>query len=218
MTETTRVNAATVLLAGIGALLGMQPGLAQRGSEVTVEVSDCLKIEAPAERLACFERRVEETRGEGAVTRPSPGAAATRPAPPAPAASAPPPPAPAARTVPAEAAPPAPAARAPVPPNDDSFGRPDSSRREQRAARERAEDERQEERTELVAKVVSLRETIPNNYVITLDNGQVWRQNRPEAYPLQPGLEVRIYPGRMGDSYRLTAPFLRGWIQVERVR
>jgi hypothetical protein len=206
MINMTRPSAATVLLTGIGALLGTQAALAQRGSELTVEVSDCLEIEAPADRLACFERRVEETRGGEAAARPTP-APATSPAP----AAAP-------RTVPTEAAPPAPAERAPAPVDVDAFGRSTVLRREERATRQRAGRETQEERTELVAKVVSLRETVPNNYVITLDNGQVWRQNRPEAYPLQPGHEVRIYPGRLGDSYRLTAPFLRGWIQVERVR
>ncbi len=210
MINMTRPTAVTVLLTGLGALLGTHAALAQRGSEVTVEVSDCLEIEAPAARLACFERRVEEPRGGEAADRPGPAPAAPPTTAPAPAAAP--------RTVATEAAPPAPVARGQAPVDADSFGRSNVSRREERAARQRTDREAQEERTELVAKVVSLRETVPNNYVITLDNGQVWRQNRPEAYPLQPGHEVRIYPGRLGDSYRLTAPFLRGWIQVERVR
>ena len=192
------------LLVAIGAVFGTQPALAQRGTEVTVEVGECLDIEAPTERLACFERRVEQARDEDAApATPSRARGAATP----PAASAPP----AVRTAPAEPTQRAPAARAPSPADDDSFGRR-SPRREARKAPEL------EPRIELVAKVVSLRETIPNSYTITLDNGQVWRQNRPEYYPLQPGHEVRIYPGKLGDSYRLTAPFLRGWIQVERVR
>jgi hypothetical protein len=70
--------------------------------------------------------------------------------------------------------------------------------------------------SELVANVAELRETVPNAYLITLDNGQIWRQTRPMAYPLQPGAEVRIYSSRWGD--RLTNRQLRGFIQVERVR
>ena len=47
------------LLLAIGAVLATHPALAQRGAEVTVEVGECLEIEAATERLACFERRVE---------------------------------------------------------------------------------------------------------------------------------------------------------------
>jgi hypothetical protein len=209
MTQPTRVKFWTVLAAAIASLLGAPSGLAQRGNEVTVEVSDCIEIEAPAARLACFERRVEEAQGGRDPTSAPPSraeAAPPRPTPAAPAARVPP------------AAQPAPAARAATPANDDSLGRPRTSRREERSAREQAEREGEEQREELTARVVSVRETIPNNFTITLDNGQVWRQNRPEFYPLRPGHEVRIYPGKLGDSYRLTAPALRGAIQVERVR
>ena len=71
---------------------------------------------------------------------------------------------------------------------------------------------------EVFATVTELRETLPNNYLITLDNGQVWRQNRPKWYPLQPGYKVRLYPSRWGSSYRLAAEELNSFIQVERVR
>jgi hypothetical protein len=54
--------------------------------------------------------------------------------------------------------------------------------------------------------------------MITLDNGQVWRQMQPKRYPLQPGYDVRIYSSRWGNSYRLSSPILNGFIQVERVR
>jgi hypothetical protein len=202
----------TLLAAAAGAWwAGSQPALAQRAGEVTVEVGDCLEIEAPAERLACFERRVDEARGRRQAPPAAPPPAAPPPPVTTPAARAPAatPPAPAAATAPA------PAARAPAPADDDSFGLSSSpSRRDARAAREAEE----EERTELTAKVVAVRETIPNNLTITLDNGQIWRQNRPEFYPLRAGYEVRIYPWKGGKSYRLTAPFLRNWIQVERVR
>jgi hypothetical protein len=213
MTKSTRASAGAVFAAGIGVFLGAHPAFAQREGSVTVEVGECLEIEAPAERLACFERRAEGARRsqQSAPAAPSPPAAAPSP----PAAT---PPAPVARTP--AATPPAAGARAPTPADDDSFGRspPQPSRREARQAREAQEAQERDERTELTAKVVAIRETIPNSYTITLDNGQIWRQNRPEFYPIRPGHDVRIYPGRMGESYRLTVPILRGWIQVERVR
>jgi hypothetical protein len=67
------------------------------------------------------------------------------------------------------------------------------------------------------AKVAELRETVPNAYLITLDNGQVWRQTVPENYPLRVGSDVRIYFSKW-RAYRLTNAQARGYIQVERVR
>jgi hypothetical protein len=54
--------------------------------------------------------------------------------------------------------------------------------------------------------------------LITLDNGQVWRQKVPKWYPLQPGQQVTLYPTKWGGSFRLTAENLKSFIQVERVR
>lgn len=71
---------------------------------------------------------------------------------------------------------------------------------------------------DIIARVAELRETLPNSYLITLDNGQVWRQMRPKRYPLQPGYKVRIYPTVWGSSYRLAAEELNSFIQVERAR
>jgi hypothetical protein len=71
---------------------------------------------------------------------------------------------------------------------------------------------------EIVAKVADLRETVPNTWTITLDNGQIWRQAPPKPYALRPGMEVRLYPTNWGTAYRLTVAELRGFIQVDRVR
>ena len=65
--------------------------------------------------------------------------------------------------------------------------------------------------------MTALRETVPNAYLITLDNGQVWRQTVPQYYPLRPGSDVRIYYSRW-RAYRLTSPERNGYIQVERAR
>ena len=76
---------------------------------------------------------------------------------------------------------------------------------------------REETPPDIEARVAELRETVPNSYVITLDNGQVWRQTVPKAYGLRPGDEVRIYYSKW-RTYRLTNERLRSFIQIERVR
>jgi hypothetical protein len=151
--------------------------------DITIEVSDCIDLKTPEERLACFEREVEAQR------RPAPAAGAARPAPAAPPPARPP------EAVPAAV--PAPVAAEPT--------------RERRGRKEPPGPE-------FVAKVAELRETVPNAWSITLDNGQVWRQAPPKPYPLRPGMEVRLYPTNWGLKYRLAAAELRGFIQVERVR
>jgi hypothetical protein len=74
------------------------------------------------------------------------------------------------------------------------------------------------EGTEYFGTITAIRERLPNAYVITLDNGQVWQQVQPEAYPLRPGLDVRIYPTDWGNSYRLIGAGTGRHIQVRRVR
>jgi hypothetical protein len=68
---------------------------------------------------------------------------------------------------------------------------------------------------EWVGNITSLREREPNQYVITLDSGQVWRQRGAERYPLRVGQRVRIHQSRFG--LRLQADGVNGFIQVERV-
>jgi hypothetical protein len=73
------------------------------------------------------------------------------------------------------------------------------------------------EATEVVSAITKLGERRPNEQVITLENGQIWRQTLTKRYPLRIGQEVRIYPTRWGDSYRLSALDRSGFIQVERI-
>jgi hypothetical protein len=76
-----------------------------------------------------------------------------------------------------------------------------------------------EQATEFVGEVAALREIQPARLEITLTNGEVWRQTSSDRYRLQVGHEVRIYRGRFSEQYwRLTAPALKGFVQVERVR
>ncbi|HET7609837.1 MAG TPA: hypothetical protein VFL84_14245, partial [Gammaproteobacteria bacterium] len=156
--------------AAAGAVFSLAAGqdaFAQAPAEpVSVDVSECVKLTTPEERLACFEKQVEGSRTSPAAQ----GAASASPPPPASSASS------------------------------DARG-PD----------------RKAEPADVEARIAELRETVPNAYLITLDNGQVWRQTVPKAYPLQAGHPVRIYYSRW-RSYRLTNETLKSFIQVERVR
>jgi hypothetical protein len=194
-------------------LTAAQLAAAQDSPGVTIGVDKCLGLEKRDERLACFDAQVEAAKRAPAPASAAPAAASSAPAPaaassaPAAASSAPAAAsgAPAAASNPpaaasgaAAAAASAPAAAAPA----STFGDPVKRR--------------DEDAPDLVAKIADLRETVPNTYLITLDNGQVWRQTQSQAYPLRPGLDVRVRQSKWG--YRLSAPELRGQIPVERVR
>ena len=72
---------------------------------------------------------------------------------------------------------------------------------------------------EFFGTVVELREYKPSAYILRLDNGQIWQQTEPKQYPLRVGLEVRIYPTRWGNNYRLTGLDSGGrHIQVRQVQ
>jgi hypothetical protein len=165
-----------------------------------------VKLQTPEERLACYERHVD------AAVKQSNAAQAGGPpaAHPAPQQASPPaaPPPPEARS--ASAAAPAPAAVASTSAAPASSAAPQS-------ANKSAHDELAEE-LKIVATVTALKETVPNAYLITLDNGQVWRQNYPQRYPLQLGQRVTLHGTKWGGSYRLSSDEQRGFIQVERVR
>lgn len=168
--------AGVALAAFIGGGFGIQAARAQdAGSSVTVDVGECVNLQSPEERFACYERQV--------------GAARTAPPP------APPPGAPESASA---------AEGRPEPAGDpvDATESPDKTAESQ----------------EFVATITALRQTVPNRYVITLDNGQVWRQTYTEWYPLRPGLEVTLRPSRWGGTFSLTAAEHGGFIQVQRVR
>ena len=158
-----RIAAVAAVLAAAAAV---QPAAAQGSPDaVSVDVSECVKLTTPEERLACFEKQVESSRTNPAA----PGATSTTP-----------------------------------PPANSTSS--DASR-----------EPRAEEPADIQARIAEIRETVPNAYMITLDNGQVWRQTVPKVYPLKAGHAVRIYYSRW-RSFRLTNETLKGFIQVERVR
>ncbi len=148
-------RAVGLAVAVAGGFMGSQIAAAQNAGAVNVDVAECVKLESPEERFACYEKRVG-ARLEQGDTNPAPANAAAEPARPA----EPPP--------------------------------------------------------EILGTIVALRETVPDSFVITLDNGQVWRQTAPKEYPLRVGHKVRVYSTRFGQ--RLSAQELNGFIRVEQGR
>ena len=203
---------AAALIAG----LCLAPAAGQEAAPVTIEVSRCVELTQPGQRLDCFEREVEAARARSPAAAPpaAPAQPASRPADPAPRPAAPS--AQPAAPAPASAAPPVRQVTLPPPPTVDERR---ATRREEREARDAEEDARAEDPAlRITGKVASLRETVPNSYLITLDNGQVWRQMRPKMFPLREGQQVEVYPTKWGTAFRLEVADLNGYIQVERVR
>jgi hypothetical protein len=72
----------------------------------------------------------------------------------------------------------------------------------------------------LHAHIAALRDVAPGNYLVTLDNGQIWSHEDPQrAAYLREGEAITISKGSLGTS-RLTrdAGNTRDWIRVKRVR
>jgi hypothetical protein len=232
-----------VLAVGVAFCLRSHVGGAQDApAKVTIEVGDCVGLTSPDERLACFDRHVEAAKPSrdanpavappaNAVPTPSPPHAdavasaaspATAPAPPPAAAAAAQASAPAvaaaaaatAVTAPSQAAPIAAASAAPAP--SSSTSAPSASA--ENATRNNPSEHDADAKPEVVATVTELHETVPNAWLITLDNGQVWRQNPPQRFALTAGQRVTLRGTKWGTSYRLSAETLSGFIQVERVR
>lgn len=94
------------------------------------------------------------------------------------------------------------AAPAPAPTKEESFGL------ERKAKAEEQEKREQEARAlgELEATVTTIGRRADGLMTITLDNGQVWRQNRPDSrFSLKAGDRVKIQPGSL-NSYILSGP------------
>ena len=153
------IVASAATIATIGTAAAQAPG-----PSVSVDVSECVKLTTPEERLACFEAQVEGAKTATPATAPtasgSQGSDAVE------------------------------------------FGTAGGE---------------EPEVPEIQARITDLRETVPHAYLITLDNGQVWRQTVPKNYGLREGIPVRIYYSRW-RAYRLTNEQLKSFIQVERVR
>jgi len=184
-----------------------------------VDISRCVDLAGPADRLACYDAAAVKARG--AASTKSGGASGSVAVNAGPAAKAAP------RPAAAEAASGAPTAQASPTektPSAKSFGKP--------AAPVRTGDDDAATFGETPAKVVKgadgqqeLHATVAalkaapqgGAWIITLSNGQIWRQTVPEPFNLRQGYAVRIYPSRWGTSYRLSTEQIHGFIQVERI-
>jgi len=69
----------------------------------------------------------------------------------------------------------------------------------------------------LEAKVTAARQTRPELFRLTLDNGQVWQQQDVSSlFHVEVGDGVRVEKGSMG-SYRMAKVGGSGWVRVTRV-
>ena len=192
---------AAALTVVVGTALAVHAGNAQDApASLTIDVGDCLNLKSPGTRFDCYERHVEAAK---AANRPASNAA---PQPDVATAAPTPPPSvtPVTDPVPIAAATTSSASASAMGSSTDTAGFP------QRSSPPLP--------PEIVATVTELHETVPNALLITLDNGQVWRQNIPQRFALKPGQRVTLHGTKWGSSFRLSADALNGFIQVERVR
>jgi hypothetical protein len=158
-----------------------------------------------ARRLACYDRVTGRAQPKPTVASAAPKASAPAAAPkPTPAAAAP---SVAAPTAAATVATPA-ASTA-----EENFGR----ERAMAAEEERRKTEESRELGELSALVTDIDTRMDGLRTITLDSGQVWRQNTPDSkFRLNAGDRVRIQPGSL-KSFILSGPTNRS-TRVTRVK
>jgi septal ring-binding cell division protein DamX len=205
----------TTVAAGVAALLFAAANPSQ-GAETLGSSLDrlvgCADIAESSARLECFDRGVAPLRPQRV---PPPGVTAPVVAPalvaaPAPVAAVPPP---VAQSAPVSSQAPVPAQAAPsAPPTQFALGEEQLKGRNQvQAAQEQAS---------LQARITQAGRGGQGTYLITLDNGQVWRHDQGSmASYLTPGEAVTITRASMG-SYRLTldSGSKKNWVRVTRVR
>ncbi len=189
-------------------------------AKVVIDVGDCVSLTSPDERLACFDRQVEAAK-PNRDRSPAPQTSAAAPAQTAP-------PAASAAALPAAWAAASRDTRLAIPrlirrrdtaqPPSASASASAQSGSAEQAGHDNAQHDAKAKPPEIVATVTELHETVPNTWLITLDNGQVWRQNTAQRFALRVGERVTLRATKWGASYRLSADTLSGFIQVERVR
>ena len=191
------ITAAVIFLAAFSFKASSQ------NAELMVDVGPCVAIQSAIQRFACYEAQAETalTGAGDSFQAPAP-AARVQSQPPASRETAVSTPEPG--NPPEEEAPPANNGSSPL----SGFGFPEDR------------DSRREERENRLASVIAdVEQTIPNQHIVTLENGQVWRQVQPEARILpRAGYTVSVYPSRWGSNYRMSFEEIKGFIQVERVR
>jgi len=190
----TAVISALIFSAGVQA--------AQQADAFLIDAGPCLAFTTAVERLVCFEEQVKtaealETARASVTGRSAQPAISVRPAAPA-----------AANTQSRNQEQVQPAAPVAINSTAENFGRAtDAEIRQNKDGGE-----------EMFATIAEVKEIAPNKRLITLTNGQVWRQINSERYGLENEQTVRIYPTKWGNSYRMAVEKLGGFIQVERVK
>jgi len=176
-------------------LVVLATGPASAADGIRTELEACRSLADDAGRLACYDRVAGRILAQPAA--PAPATSAATPAAAAPAA---------ATTAAATAA-------AATPGSADNFGR------ERVLAAEEAKRQEQQTREigELSATVTDIDTRMDGLMTITLDNGQVWRQVRPDSmFRLKTGDRIQIQPGAM-KSFILSGPSKRS-TRVSRVQ
>jgi len=153
---------------------------ATAAEDVAAAVRACRGESDAAARLACYDRAVDRAQQPAAKAAPAPKAEAPA----------------------AAAAAAAPAAAAAAATTEDNFGR----ERQIQAQEQKRQQAEARALGELEATVTHIETRMDGLMTITLDNGQVWRQNTPDAkFRLKEGDHVRIQPGSM-NSFILSGP------------
>lgn len=174
-------------------LAALAAGPASASDEVRATLGSCRALADDGERLACYDRAA------GRILAQSDAPTATRAAP--------------ASAAPVIAAPAPAAAAVPSPAAADNFGR----ERVQAAEAAKRQEQQTREIGELSATVTDIDTRMDGLMTITLDNGQVWRQTRPDSmFRLKTGDSIRIQPGAM-KSFILSGPGNRS-TRVSRVQ
>jgi hypothetical protein len=184
----------TIALACLVALAAA-PALA--ADEARAMLDACRSVANDAERLACYDRAAERLLSQ-------PVARAAPPPAPAPA----PTPAPAPSAAPDTPAPTAPAA--PVAAGSAATAAASAASAEENFGRERQIAYEETKRTravgELRATITDIETRIDGLMTFMLDNGQVWRQTRPDSkFSVKSGDPILIQPASLG-SFILSGP------------
>jgi len=186
--------------------------LATAAAAAPADIERCARMPSDEARIDCLEDAVR--RLSGAPAGPPAAAHERATAPPRPAAAAVPAATPG---VPATVAP----APGPPPPEANAASKLDTLGAEQVARRREKDDDGEAER--LAAEVVDFEFVGRNKLKVTLENGQVWVQNRsdrPNLYPRLRNLEgfpVEMWRTSQG-SYRMYVPEANRIIRIERLR
>lgn len=184
-------------------LLCMAAGMRAEAQPVPATLHACVTIASEKERLRCFDHEMAQleaasTRGEAPASNAS--KANTLP----PAVTAP--------AVAVAANPTIPSAAA-LPP-EQTFGLSGDQilKLESRQAGSPAP---QPKLKNLTAQITRVTQNSQGRWVITLNNGQVWRQSETREFQASPGLAVKISSGAMGSYWLETNS--HNWTRVERV-